>query len=239
VLYDITELRRLENMRREFVTNVSHELKTPLSSIKAYAETLRLGALHDAEHNLLFVERIEEQAERLHQLILDLLHLARVESGKEAFEIRDVSVTEVVQQRADDYRERAAAKGLDFHLELPAAPATARADRTGLATILDNLVSNAIQYTPEGGSVRVRVQEETGWIELAVEDTGLGIAARDQQRIFERFYRVDKARSRELGGTGLGLAIVKHLAQAFNGQVGLVSELGTGSTFWVRLPRPR
>jgi two-component system phosphate regulon sensor histidine kinase PhoR len=236
VLYDITDLRQLENIRREFVANVSHELKTPLASIKAYAETLRMGAIHDQEHNIPFLERIEEQADRLHQLIQDLLQLARVESGKEAFEIRDVSLGNLIDQCEPVYYGRAQAKNLELQIDPAAGPVIARADVSGLTTILDNLVANAIQYTPAGGLVTIRYRADDGRAVLEVEDTGVGIAPRDQARIFERFYRVDKARSRELGGTGLGLAIVKHLTQAFGGEVSVSSEPGTGSTFQVRLP---
>jgi len=236
VLYDITKLRRLENVRREFVANVSHELKTPLSSIKAYAETLRLGAIHDAEHNEQFVARIEEQADRLHRLIQDLLHLAQVESGRQAFDIRLVSLGELVERCVPVYRERAHARSLTFVIEPTQAAVMVRGDESGLETILDNLVANAIQYTPEAGRVTIRCRREANAAVLEVEDTGVGISPGDQQRIFERFYRVDKARSRELGGTGLGLAIVKHLTQAFGGQVSVSSELGQGSVFRVQLP---
>ncbi len=239
VLYDLTELRRLEALRREFVANVSHELKTPLSAIKAYAETLRLGALDDPRHNRHFVERIEEQADRLHQLILDLLHLARVESGRQAYDIRQVAFDSVIAACETLYREQAAAKELDLEFQLPETPIWVQADEDGLRTILDNLVVNALQYTPPGGRVTVRVRGEAGTAVLEVEDTGVGIAPLDQQRVFERFYRVDKARSREVGGTGLGLAIVKHLTQAFGGQVGLTSQLGQGSQFRIQLPRTR
>ncbi|MCH5372821.1 MAG: ATP-binding protein, partial [Planctomycetes bacterium] len=211
VLYDVTDLRRLETVRRDFAANVSHELKTPLSSIKAYAETLRLGALYDAENNLRFVQRIEEQADRLHQLIIDLLQLARVESGTEAFDMQDLALDEVVAGCEPVYHERAEAKKLQLDIQLPDEPIIVRADEDGLITILDNLFTNSLQYTPLGGRVTVRVRGDGVHAFLEVEDTGVGISPRDQQRVFERFYRVDKARSRDLGGTGLGLAIVKHL----------------------------
>jgi len=236
VLYDITNVRKLEDLRREFAANVSHELKTPLSSIKAYAETLRLGAINDVENNLAFVERIEEQAERLHQLILDLLQLARVESGKETFDIGDVALNGVLDRCLPAFWERIEAKQLHVAVDREDGPVLAQADEEGVVTILDNLVSNAIQYTPEGGDVTIRCRLEEDAAVLEVEDTGIGIAPADQERVFERFYRVDKARSCELGGTGLGLAIVKHLTQAFGGEVGLDSELGKGSTFRIRLP---
>ena len=235
VLHDVTQLRRLENMRRDFVANVSHELKTPLSSIKAYAETLRLGAIDDPEHNLRFVQRIEEQAQRLHQLIADLLHLARVESGKQAFQFAFVPLLEAVERCVGNFREIASTNGVDLHIEPGCEAVVVWVDRQGLATILDNLLDNAIKYTLRGGKVRVRWRRENQTAVLEVQDTGIGIAVEDQKRIFERFYRVDKARSRELGGTGLGLAIVKHLVQAFGGEVRVVSELGAGSTFAVRL----
>jgi two-component system phosphate regulon sensor histidine kinase PhoR len=236
VLHDITELRRLENLRRDFVANVSHELKTPLAAIKAYAETLRLGALEDPSNRLKFVERIEEQANRLHQLILDLLHLARVETGKEAFEFEEVSIADVIDNCTDQLGETAANSGVQLLTQPPAEPIFVWADVDGLQTIIDNLVSNALKYTPRDGQVTLRWRREERFARIEVRDTGIGIATHDQQRIFERFYRADRARSRELGGTGLGLAIVKHLVQSFGGDVRVSSELGVGSTFVVRIP---
>lgn len=236
VLHDITDIRRLDGMRREFVANVSHELKTPLSSIKAYAETLRMGAIDDPEYNVQFVTRIEEQSERLHQLILDLLHLARVESGKEAFDIRPVEIGDIVEASLPGFVSVAESRELRLNVESPDEPIFVRGDDDGLRTILDNLVSNAMHYTPPGGSVTIRWMVEGDHVALEVQDTGIGIAENDQERVFERFFRVDKARSRELGGTGLGLAIVKHLSQAFGGEVDLQSKLGEGSTFRVCLP---
>ncbi len=237
VLHDVTELRRLENLRRELVANVSHELKTPLAAIKAYAETLRMGAVDDPEHNLTFVLRIEEQAERLHQLILDLLHIARVEAGEATFEIVDVPLREVLDECAAQFAESAAARQIELIVELPPAILTARGDEEGVRTILSNLVDNAIKYTPPKGRVTLRAKAGEATVTIEVQDTGIGIAEKDQGRIFERFYRVDKARSRELGGTGLGLSIVKHLAQAFGGSVGVESMLKKGTTFRVTLRR--
>lgn len=236
VLHDVTELRRLENLRRDFVANVSHELKTPLAAIKAYAETLRLGAISDPEHNLSFVERIEDQANRLHQLIVDLLQLARVETGKEAFEFGHVWLATSIGNCRSQHAETAAASGIELAVEESAEKLCVWADPSGVQTILDNLLSNAIKYTPRGGRVTLRSTRDGRFATIEVADTGIGIARQDQQRVFERFYRVDRARSRELGGTGLGLAIVKHLAQALGGDIGLTSELGKGSTFRVRLP---
>jgi two-component system phosphate regulon sensor histidine kinase PhoR len=236
VFRDVSELRRLENLRREFVANVSHELKTPLASIKAYAETLKLGALHDPEHSLTFVTRIEEQAERLHQLILDLIHLARVESGQEAFEIVDVDLAEAVQDTLDQYAAAAAQKQIVLEAIAPTQSVIARADEDGVRTILSNLVDNALKYTPCGGRVTLRWHGNGQAAVLEVQDSGIGIAPKDQARIFERFYRADRARSREMGGTGLGLALVKHLVQAFGGSVSLDSTPKQGSTFRIRLP---
>ncbi len=236
VLHDITELRRLENVRRDFVANVSHELKTPLASIKAYAETLRLGAVNDPEHNMRFIDRIEEQAERLHQLILDMLHIARVESGKEAFDITEVSIGEAVEACRILHAETAQRKDIEWMIHPPDTELYALADEDGFNTILDNLVVNAIKYTPPGGRVSLRWWGEGEYVTIEVADTGIGIAAEDQTRVFERFFRADRARSRDLGGTGLGLSIVKHLCQAFGGSVNLQSQLGQGSTLRICLP---
>ncbi|MEO8493495.1 MAG: ATP-binding protein [Planctomycetota bacterium] len=237
VLHDITELRRLENLRREFVANVSHELKTPLSSIKAYAETLRMGAINDPDHNLGFVERISEQAEHLHQLIMDLLHLARVEAGKEAFQFVRVEIAPLVERCVAQVQQLATRKAITLRVSAPPEPAVVWADREGVFAIFTNLVGNAVKYTADGGDVEIRWHHENGSIIFEVQDTGIGIAPNEQQRIFERFYRVHKARSRELGGTGLGLAIVKHLTQSFGGSVAVTSEVNVGSVFRVTLPQ--
>jgi two-component system phosphate regulon sensor histidine kinase PhoR len=238
VMHETTELRRLESLRRDFVANVSHELKTPLSSIKAYAETLRNGALNDREASVKFIERIQEQADRLHHLIQDMLALARVESEQEVFDIVAVPVGEVVTACLDGYRPAANAKQIQLAAESQAPDCHVRADAEGLREILDNLVDNAIKYTLEEGRVTVswRNADDGNVAIIAVADTGIGISADESARVFERFYRVDKARSRELGGTGLGLAIVKHLAQSFGGTISVSSQKGHGSTFSVELP---
>ena len=259
VIHDTTELRRLESIRRDFVANVSHELKTPLSSIKAYTETLR-GGVADPETAQRFLGRIEEQADRLHLLIMDMLMLARIESDQQAFEIVSVDVPDVVRACIESQRQAAEAKRITLTVapssEAADASCRVRADREGLREILDNLVDNAVKYTPEDGSVTVGwsrgarsedrgangedvaagIQHPASSIVLFVRDTGIGIKPQDQQRVFERFYRVDKARSREVGSTGLGLSIVKHLVQAFGGKVGVESTPGSGSTFTVELP---
>ena len=235
VFHDVTELRRLESLRQEFVANVSHELKTPLSAIKAYAETLENGAIDDPQHNRRFVQRIEEQADRLHELIQDMLSLARIESGRQTFQIGAVNAGGIIRACLSEHQATADARKVD--LKGPrTADVSVRADANGLRQILDNLIDNAIKYTPAGGNVEVRCRREEEFALLEVSDTGIGIPAEHHDRLFERFFRVDQARSREMGGTGLGLAIVKHLAQSFDGQVDVDSEPGEGSTFRVRLP---
>ena len=236
VLYDVSELRQLENIRQQFVSNASHELKTPLTSIQAYTETLLAGAVDDPQHNREFLRRIEEQADRLHSLVIDLLRLARIEAGEDAFLLADVSLGEAVDACIDGHLSAADAKQLTLRTEHPQAAISVLADAEGLRTILDNLVKNAINYTPERGQVEIRWSTENSMALVEIQDTGVGIAADHRARIFERFYRVDAARSRELGGTGLGLSIVKHLVLEFGGSIELASELGKGSTFSVRLP---
>jgi len=239
VTQDVTESRRFEELRQEFVANVSHELKTPLSSIKAYAETLREGAINDPNANQRFLLRIEEQADRLHNLILDLLSLARIETGKETFEIQPVSLSVAVEESVQGHRAAATVGQIELTIESknePSEDIRVLADPEGLRQILDNLIDNAIKYTPAGGRVTVRWRRHENSVELEVDDSGIGIAEEDQERLFERFYRVDRARSRELGSTGLGLSIVKHLTQSFHGSVEVSSAKGTGSVFRVKLP---
>jgi two-component system phosphate regulon sensor histidine kinase PhoR len=239
VLHDTSELRRLERLRQDFVANVSHELKTPLSVIKACVETLLDGAMEDAQHRSTFLEQITEQADRLHALILDMLSLARIETGAEAFEFQAVAIEPAVASCLEHHRARAEAQGHTLQ-QLPPATATpvaAWADEEAVSQILDNLVDNAVKYTPRNGLIQVRWWAEADEVCFEVVDDGIGIAERDLIHIFERFYRVDKARSRELGGTGLGLSIVKHLVQAMHGNVRATSQLGKGCTFSVRLPR--
>ncbi len=235
VFHDMTELRRLENVRRDFASNVSHELKTPLTTIKACTETLLEGAIDDPDHNRVFLQRIEEQADRLHAQILDLLSLARIESGQPASEVHPVALGETIRDCLEARTAIAESTGVSLS-SFPGSEICVLAEKEGIRTILDNLVENAINYTPAGGSVTLRWTSGGKWARIEVADTGIGIAREHLDRIFERFYRVDKARSRELGGTGLGLAIVKHQAQVFGGHVDVSSESGKGSTFTVLLP---
>lgn len=236
VLHDVTDLRRLENLRTEFASNVSHELKTPLTSIQAYTETLLDGAIDDPAHNRSFLRRIEEQAERLHKLILDLLQLSQIESGRDVFDVVAVPIDRVIHTCVDAHAAIARSKGVTLTTEPLRDNIRVQADAEGLRTILDNLVDNAIKYTPERGVVTVRWKAEGKMAVIQVQDTGVGIAVPHLERIFERFYRVDKARSRDMGGTGLGLSIVKHLTEVFSGDVDVESAPGEGSVFSVRLP---
>ena len=238
VLDDTSELKRLEKVRQEFVANVSHELKTPLAVIQACAEALQDGAVEDPEARGPFLQQIADQSARLHALILDLLSLARLDSGEVAFELESVPVGELVAACIDRHRPRAEAKGMTLEAVPPPADLTVWADAEAVGQILDNLVDNAVKYTQAGGAVRVRWAIGPDGVTIEVADNGPGIPAVDLPRIFARFYRVDRARSRELGGTGLGLAIVKRLAQAMGGSVAVASEVGTGTTFTVTLPRP-
>ncbi|MBI2803696.1 MAG: HAMP domain-containing protein [Planctomycetes bacterium] len=239
VFHDTTELRRLERLRQEFVANVSHELKTPLSVIAACVETLIDGGMDDVENRGRFLQRVLEESHRLHALILDLLSLARIESGDQHWILKPLLVADLVQASIDRHQARARGKKQTLTLDSSAkASVQVMADQEALSEILDNLVDNAVKYTPEGGVIRLNWWPEDGHVNLEVQDTGIGIPESDLPRIFERFYRVDKARSREMGGTGLGLSIVKHLVQAMQGGIRASSTLGQGSTFTVRLPKP-
>ena len=237
VLNDITELRNLELMRRDFAANVSHELKTPLASIRAYAETLKMGAINDQEKNVQFVEEIERQADFLNEQIQDLLQIARIESGNHVWDIESVDLNKETQRCVDKFKTLAATGKVELQFEPNAENPRARADVEGIQTLLGNLVSNALNHTPEGGVVSVATYYLDDSAVLEVRDTGIGIAAEHHARIFERFYRVDKARSRDKGGTGLGLSIVKHLAQSFGGNVEFDSEQGKGTCFRIKLPK--
>jgi two-component system phosphate regulon sensor histidine kinase PhoR len=239
VLNDISELRRLEHMRRDFVANVSHELKTPLSVIKACIEALLDGAVDDPEARRPFLQQIHEHGERLHALILDLISLGRIESGESILDLQPLRVDHAVDDCLDRHRVRAEGKRIAF-VVIPAnggEDVLALADDDALSQVLDNLVDNAVKYTQPGGEIRVSWNHVGTHVEVEVQDSGPGISERDLPRIFERFYRVDKARSRELGGTGLGLAIAKHLMQGMNGSIKVRSQVGQGTAFTLVLPR--
>ena len=239
VVNDLTELRRLEAIRRDFVANVSHELKTPLAAIRAMVEMLVEAPDLSEEQRQDFHRRVLAQGDRLATLVADLLTLARIESAGAAGGRADVPVTDLkdpIDRARTRFGPRAQKRGIAVEFELAEGPAPVRADEEDLREILDNLLDNAIKYTPAGGTVTLTLEREGQRIRLSVADTGVGIEPVHRERIFERFYRADKARSRELGGTGLGLAIVKHLVQSMGGTIEVASTPGRGSTFTVRLP---
>lgn len=234
--HEQVELEKLERVRKDFVINVSHELRTPLASIQGYAETLLDGAIDDAKHRVKFVEIIRQNAERLTRLTADLLSLSRIEMGNQQFQFASYFVNGLLENAYDSMLPLAKKKGV--RLEIEAAPERAEVfcDSEAMHQILSNLVDNALKYTAEGGVVTLEASPRGALMEIAVRDTGVGIPAEDLPRLFERFYRVDKARSRELGGTGLGLAIVKHLTRAMGGDVAVTSEVGRGSRFAFTVP---
>lgn len=235
VIHDITEMRRLETMRRDFVANVSHELKTPLTSIKGFVETLLEGALDDKENSINFLKIINNHADRLNILINDLLDLSHIESKEITLNKENFVLTNLVNEIMLGFRSQAKKKIVELKSELSAG-LEIFADKSKIEQVLTNLINNAIKYNKDKGFVRVYSEQLTDKLKIVVEDSGSGIPVRDIPRIFERFYRVDKARSRELGGTGLGLSIVKHIVELHEGVVGVESTEGLGSKFWFSLP---
>jgi two-component system phosphate regulon sensor histidine kinase PhoR len=239
VLHDVSELRQLEGVRRDFVANISHELKTPLAAIRGLVETLIDDDQMDPETHRRFIEKIHDQSLRLSSLVSDLLTLSRLESDQGGAQFEAIDMREAV---AESYRAQvhaAESKRVDIAARVSDAPVMIEGDTEAVRELVDNLLSNAIKFTPEGGKVDVKLGVEGPNAVLTVEDSGIGIAPEDQGRIFERFYRVDKARSRQLGGTGLGLSIVKHVALAHGGNVALKSSPGRGSLFRVQIPLRR
>jgi len=231
-----TELEKVERIRKDFVINVSHELRTPLASIQGYTETLIGGALHDSEHNMRFLRIIRHNAERLARLTEDLLTLSRIEQKRQKFEFDVHRVNDLLRDAVELMIPIAEKSRIRIAEEPAAADAEVWCDSEAVSQVLRNLLDNAVKYTPAGGSITVGAQPAGRFFELYVRDTGAGIPVEDLPRLFERFYRVDKARSRELGGTGLGLAIVKHLVAAHNGTARVESRVNEGSTFFFTLP---
>jgi len=234
VLHDVTELRRLERVRRDFVANVSHELKTPLTSIKGYVETLQSGAKSDPAVLDRFLQRIDVNIVRLVELVQDILSLARIENQDGQLPRTAVDLGAVARQTLVHHEHAVSSKKISLKVNV-AEHVVVQGDREALRQVVDNLLTNAIKYTPSGGEVRLYIERDQSLAKLRVEDTGVGIPAEHHARIFERFYRVDKHRSREEGGTGLGLSIVKHLVSAMNGKVSVSSEPGVGSQFLVQM----
>jgi len=236
VLHDITELRKLERVRRDFVANVSHEFRTPLTAIQGFTETLLAGAMDDPQNRLRFLGIILEHARRLARLTEDLLKLSQMDADRLELEVRRVSVTALVESCYETARHRAAEKELTVSLDLPRSVPDVSGDARRLQEVLQNLLDNAIQYTLPAGKIVLSVRQRGDEVVFTVSDTGIGIPLADQPRIFERFYRVDAARSREAGGTGLGLAIAKHLIEVHGGRLWVESELGVGSKFHFSVP---
>ena len=242
VLHDITELRRLERVRRDFVANVSHELRTPLTSIQGFAETLLGGALEDRENARRFLAIIRDHAARMGRLTEDLLKLSLIEAGQLEMNFTAVNLADLVESCVETMRPKAERKRLTIETDCPAGIPPAWGDAGRLREVLQNLLDNAVQYTGEGGRITVSLghtAEPNGRAEavvVTVTDTGIGIPEADQARIFERFYRVDAARSREEGGTGLGLSIARHIVEAHRGRIWVESEVGRGSRFYFSIP---
>ncbi|MCK8817775.1 phosphate regulon sensor histidine kinase PhoR [Natroniella sulfidigena] len=235
VLRDITEIRRLERMRRDFVSNVSHELKTPLTSIKGYVETL-IDSKLDYETAQYFLEIINDETNRLERLITDLLDLSKIESEPNLGINQEVDLVEVIKDVSSLLNNKAEEKEIDLKLCLPFEAPIIKGDPDQFARVMINLIDNAIKYTPQGGRVKTILHVEKKEAVIEVEDNGIGIPEQDLERVFERFYRVDKARTRKQGGTGLGLSIVKHIVRQYNGQIDVESELEQGTKFIIRFP---
>lgn len=236
VLHDITELRKLERVRRDFVANVSHELRTPLTAIQGFAETLLAGAIDDPHNRTRFLEIILEHSRRLARLTEDLLMLSKMDAERLELEFQRISISQLMESCLETSQHRAKEKNLEIRLEAPNGLPDVSGDRRRLAEVLQNLLDNAIQYTMPGGKITLSAKARSGEVIVTVSDTGIGIPRADQPRIFERFYRVDAARSREAGGTGLGLSIAKHLVEAHGGRLWVESELRQGSRFHFSVP---
>ncbi|MFA5336748.1 MAG: ATP-binding protein [Candidatus Omnitrophota bacterium] len=236
VIHDITEMRRLETVRSDFVANVSHELKTPLTSIKGFVETLLEGALDDKENNRNFLKIIQNHAQRLDNLVNDLLSLSHFESKEIKLNRVNFNIRQLVEEAASGFSSQLKNKDIEIKNELSESMLL-MADRDRLEQVITNLIDNAIKFNKAKGFIRIFGEEIKDKVKITIEDSGIGIPEKDTPRIFERFYRVDKARSRELGGTGLGLSIVKHIIELHGGMVGVESTEGFGSKFWFILPK--
>jgi two-component system, OmpR family, phosphate regulon sensor histidine kinase PhoR len=231
VFHDITEVKQTEKMRRDFVANVSHELRTPLSAIGGYAETLQEGALKDEAVAQEFIQIIFNHATRLSQLVRDLLDLSKLEASDAPFELYPMELLPVIEKIIQLNLKSLTEKQIHLHYEPPASCPPILGNSTNIEQVLTNLLDNAIKYTSPQGALKIRVIPQEKLIRVDLEDTGIGIEQKHIPRLFERFYRVDKARSRDMGGTGLGLSIVKHIIQSHGGEVWVESEPGKGTTF--------
>jgi two-component system phosphate regulon sensor histidine kinase PhoR len=237
VFHDITELRRLEKVRQDFVANVSHELRTPISSIKGYAETLLEGALDDKDHAKEFVSIIYQDSNRLASLINDLLDLSKIELGKMKIDFVPVDINPIIDRCLGVLKKTISEKSLSISTEIPSDLPKILADDKRIAQVVLNLLDNAVKYTPNGGAIKIVACPAEKYVQVDVSDTGPGIPEEDLPRIFERFYRVDKSHSRELGGTGLGLSIARHIVLVHQGQIFVHSKMNKGSTFSFTIPQ--
>ena len=235
VFYEITTIERLERVRQEFLSNISHELRTPLTSIMAFVETLEDGAIDDKENNRRFLGVIRRNSERMHALIADILELSMIESGKVSIDVRQVNLGHMVDEVFASLSSKAAEREVHLKNRVP-VDARVTADPGRLEQMLTNLVDNAIKFNRQNGSVTVSLASDETQQRISVEDTGEGIVPEHVDRVFERFYRIDRGRTREVGGTGLGLAIVKHLARLHGGEISVSSQLGIGTSFVIELP---
>ena len=238
VFYDVTQIELLERIRQEFLSNVSHELRTPLTSILAFVETLEDGAINDGENNQRFLSVIRRNAQRMHRLIDDILELSFIESGSIRLEIKKTNLHAQVEEIFTNLSGKANEFKVELKNDVP-KETFVFADAVRLEQMLTNLIDNAVKFNSKNGSVTVNCETKNEKDTISIADTGEGISSEQQQRIFERFYRTDRARSREIGGTGLGLAIVKHLARLHGGEVSVQSTAGKGSTFFIELPNQR
>ena len=236
VFHDVSEMKRLERVRQEFVANVSHELRTPLTAIKGYAEALLDENLESSPHAADFLKVIDRHAARMEKIVADLLLLSQLESPARSLRKEPIDVPELLQAAFDSISPLGKAKKQVLERKCPEGIPLLSGDSQKIHQMLVNLLQNAVNYTPQGGRITLEGRRTEGGVQFEVTDTGIGIPAEDLPRIFERFYRVDKGRSRELGGTGLGLSIVKHIAEAHGGRVSVESQLGKGSRFTVSLP---
>jgi two-component system, OmpR family, phosphate regulon sensor histidine kinase PhoR len=234
--YDVTQVHRLENIRQEFLSNISHELRTPLTSILAFVETLEDGGLEDGEHNRHFLSVIRRNGERMRNLIADILELSQIESGNVSLSRVPVDLHRSVDEIITNLSSMAQSRKISLRNDVPSG-STIAADSKRLEQMLTNLIDNAIRFNRHSGSVTISYEEQDESDLVSVEDTGEGIGPKELQRVFERFYRIDRARTREVGGTGLGLAIVKHLARLHGGEVSVESQVGVGTKFTINLPR--
>lgn len=235
--YDKTQIERLERVRQEFLSNISHELRTPLTSIMAFVETLEDGAIDDADNNRRFLNVIRRNAERMHCLISDISELSMIESGNVSIEKIPVRLSHIVDEIFTNLSSKAAEREIALENEVK-GETRVFADPTRLEQMLTNLIDNAIKFNVHSGTVLVRTEPREKGAAICVVDTGEGILPEQVGRIFERFYRVDRGRTRDIGGTGLGLAIVKHLAKLHGGKISVQSKLGQGTAFLIELPSP-